>query len=72
VKRHIAIRRQLAIMVIAGLSLAPVSRPVMAETASDVSMQAMADEMSPSSAAADEMAKRHAVLSVQGAGADRL
>jgi hypothetical protein len=55
VKRNFAIRRLLAILVIAGLVLAPVSRPDMAETSSDVSIQAMADQMS-SSAATDEMA----------------
>jgi hypothetical protein len=55
-KRNFAIRRLLATLVIAGLALAPVSRPVMAETASDASMQAVADEMSPSSATTDEMA----------------
>jgi hypothetical protein len=49
------IRRLLAILMIAGLALAPVSRPVMAGAPSDVSMQAMADEMSPS-ATTDEMA----------------
>ena len=48
-------RRLLAILVIAGLALAPVSRPAMAEMSSDASMQAMADEMSPS-AMTDEMA----------------
>jgi hypothetical protein len=42
---------------IAGLALAPVSRPVMAATSSQGSMQAVADEMSPSEMAkADEMA----------------
>jgi hypothetical protein len=55
VNRNFTIRRLLAILVIAGLALAPVSRPVMAEMSSDASMQAMADEMSPS-AMADEMA----------------
>src|ERR1700682_6765411 len=40
---------------IVGLALAPVSRPVMAATPSDVPMQAMADEMSPSGTT-DEMA----------------
>jgi hypothetical protein len=55
VKRTFVIRRLLAILVIAGLALAPVSGPVMAEPASDMSMQAMADEMSPSSTT-DEMA----------------
>lgn len=51
-KRNFAIRRLLAILVIAGLILAPVSRPVMAETSSDMSMQAMVHEAS----ASDEMA----------------
>jgi hypothetical protein len=55
VNRNFTMRRLLAILVIAGLALAPVSRPVMAEMSSDASMQAMADEMSPS-AMADEMA----------------
>ncbi len=54
-KRNLAIRRLFATLVVAGLALAPVSRPVMAETASDASMQAMSDEMSPS-ATTDEMA----------------
>ena len=53
--RNFTIRRLLAILVIAGLALAPVSRPVMAEMSSDASIQATADEMSPS-AMADEMA----------------
>ena len=53
-KRNFAIRRLLAILVIAGLALAPLSRPVMAATSSDASMQAMADELS--SATTDEMA----------------
>jgi hypothetical protein len=57
---NFTIRRLLAVLMIAGLALAPVSRPVMAETSSHASMQAMADEMAPSemSAAAmtDEMA----------------
>jgi hypothetical protein len=55
-KRNFAIRRLLATLVIAGLALAPVSRPVMAETASDASIQAVADEMAPLSATTDEMA----------------
>jgi hypothetical protein len=55
VKRNFAIRRLLAILVIAGLALAPVFRPVMAETPSDASMQAMTDDMS-ASATTDEMA----------------
>ena len=53
--RNFAIRRLLAILMIVGLALAPVSRPVMAATPSDVPMQAMADEMSPSGTT-DEMA----------------
>jgi hypothetical protein len=55
VNRNFTIRRLLAIFVIAGLVLAPVWRPVMAEMSSDASMQSMADEMS-ASAMADEMA----------------
>ena len=47
-KRNSAIRRLLTILVIAGLALAPLSRPVMAETSSAVSMQPMADDMSGS------------------------
>jgi hypothetical protein len=54
------IRRLLAVLMIAGLALAPVSRPVMAATTSHGSDQAMADEMSPSEmsamAKADDMA----------------
>jgi hypothetical protein len=54
------IRRLLAIVMIAGLALAPVSRPVMAETPSHASTPAMADEMASSemspSAMMDEMA----------------
>jgi len=64
VNRQITIRRLLAILMIAGLILAPLSRPVMAGAASDASMPAMADDMSMSamaddmsmSARADEMA----------------
>lgn len=51
---QITIRRLLAIVMIAGLVLAPLSLPVMAGASSDASMQAMA-EMSPS-ATTDEMA----------------
>jgi hypothetical protein len=51
---QIAIRRLLAILMIAGLTLAPLSRPVMAGVPSDQSMSAMADDMS-TSAAADGM-----------------
>jgi hypothetical protein len=48
-KRNFAIRRLLAILMIVGLALAPVSRPAMAGMSStDASMQAMTDEMSPS------------------------
>jgi hypothetical protein len=61
VKRNFAIRRLLAILVTAGLASAPLSRPVMAATSSDASMQAMADEQvvaddMSSSATTDEMA----------------
>jgi len=55
VKRNFTIRRLLAILVIAGIALAPLSQPVMADSSADASMQVMADEMSPS-AMADEMA----------------
>jgi len=54
VNRQITIRRLLAILMIAGLILAPLSRPVMAGAASDASMPAMADDMSMS-AMADDM-----------------
>ena len=53
--RNFTMRRLLAIFVIAGLALAPVSRPAMAEMSSDVSMHAMADNMSASEMT-DEMA----------------
>jgi len=53
VKPHFAIRRLLAILMIAGLALAPVSRPAMA--ASLPSGHAMADEMTPSEMASSEM-----------------
>jgi len=60
VKRHFALRRLLAILMIAGLALAPVSRPVIAATSSQAPQQAMADEMTPSEMSAadaiDEMA----------------
>jgi hypothetical protein len=55
VNRQITIRRLLAVFMIAGLVLAPLSRPVMAGTASDIATSAMADDMSVS-ATADEMA----------------
>jgi hypothetical protein len=54
VKRQITIRRLLAISVIAGLVLAPLSRPVMAGMAADASMPAMAEDMSMA-ASADAM-----------------
>jgi hypothetical protein len=53
VNRQITIRRLLAISVIAGLILAPLSRPVLARSMSDDSMSAMANDMS-ASAMADE------------------
>jgi hypothetical protein len=55
VNRNFTIRRLLAILVIAGLALAPVSRPVMAQMSPDASMQVMADEMSAAETM-DEMA----------------
>ena len=55
VNRQITIRRLLAIVMIAGLVLAPLSSPVMAGATSDASMSAMADDMSMS-AIAGEMA----------------
>jgi hypothetical protein len=59
VNRNFTIRRLLAILVVAGLALAPVSRPVMAEMSSDasmqMSMQVMTDEMSAAETT-DEMA----------------
>src|ERR1700692_692353 len=54
VKRQITIRRLLAISVIAGLVLAPLSRPVMAGMAAGASMPAMAEDMSMT-ASADAM-----------------
>jgi hypothetical protein len=54
------IRRLLAVLMIAGLALAPVSRPVMAATSAHGAEHVMADAMSPSEmpamAKADEMA----------------
>jgi len=55
VNRQITIRRLLAIVMIAGLVLAPLSSPVMAGAGSDASMSAMAGDM-PMPAVADEMA----------------
>ena len=54
-KPTVAIRRLLAMLMIAGLALAPVARPVMAATSSQTSQQAVADEMTPSAMAASEM-----------------
>jgi hypothetical protein len=48
VNRQITIRRLLAIVMIAGLVLAPLSSPVMAGATADASMSAMADDMSMS------------------------
>jgi hypothetical protein len=53
VNRQITIRRLLAIVMIAGLVLAPLSSPVMAGATSDASMSAMADDMSMSAMAGD-------------------
>jgi hypothetical protein len=47
VKPIFAIRRLLAILVIAALTLAPVARPVMAATSSQAAHEMMADEMAP-------------------------
>jgi hypothetical protein len=55
VKSYITIRRLLSILMIAGLALAPLSRKVMAEMSSDVSMTAMPDDMS-TVAPSDELA----------------
>jgi hypothetical protein len=46
----------LAILMIAGLALAPVSRPVMAATSSQAPHEMMADEMAPSDMVSSEMA----------------
>jgi hypothetical protein len=54
VKRNFAIRRLLAIILIAGLVLALVSRPVMAKTSSDMSLEMMPDAFA--SATIGEMA----------------
>ena len=54
-KSTLTIRRLFAILVIVGLALAPVARPVMAGPSSHASMQAMADQVSPSEMT-DEMA----------------
>src|ERR1700682_3815263 len=48
-------RRLLAILVVAGLALASISRPVMAQMSPDASMQVMTDEMSAAETT-DEMA----------------
>ena len=54
-KRNFTIRRLLAILMIAGIALAPLSQPVMADSSAEVSTQATADNMS-ASASTDEMA----------------
>jgi hypothetical protein len=55
VNRPITIRRLLAILMIVGIALAPLSRPVMAGTSADVAMSAMVDDPS-APAVADTMA----------------
>jgi hypothetical protein len=56
VNRNVTIRRLLAVLMIAGLVLAPASRPVMAAASSQGPMQAMGDdEMTPSEMSADMM-----------------
>jgi hypothetical protein len=55
VKRHLALRRLLAVLVIAGFALTPVVRPVMAEAPSHASQHAMAGEMTPSEVSTSEM-----------------
>ena len=54
-KTNFALRRLLAVLMIAGLALAPVSRPLMADTSSHTSQHAMVAEMSASDSM-DEMA----------------
>jgi hypothetical protein len=56
VKPPFAIRRLLAILMIAGLALAPVSRPVMAAMSSQSPHEMMADEITPSEMSPAEMA----------------
>jgi hypothetical protein len=56
VKPPFAIRRLLAILMIAGLALAPVSRPVMAATSSQSPHEMMADEITPSEMSPADMA----------------
>jgi hypothetical protein len=56
VNRNVTIRRLLAVLMIAGLALAPASRPVMAAASSQGPMQAMGDdEMTPTQMAATDM-----------------
>ena len=55
-KTHFAIRRLLAILMIAGLALAPASRPVMAATPSQAPHEMVADEMTPPETASQELA----------------
>jgi hypothetical protein len=56
VKSNFTIRRLLAILMIAGLALAPVTRPVMAATSSQAPHEMMAGEMTPSEMFSSEMA----------------
>jgi hypothetical protein len=72
VNRQITIRRLLAIAVIAGLVLAPLSRPVMAGAALDVSMPAMADDRSMSAMADDRSMSAMADDMSMSAGADEM
>jgi hypothetical protein len=55
VNRNFIIRRLLAILMIAGLALAPVSRPVMAATSSQAPHEMMADVMAPLAMASSDM-----------------
>ncbi|WP_299805159.1 hypothetical protein [Tardiphaga sp.] len=59
-KIKVTIRRMLSILMIAGLALAPVSRPVMAESSADVPMAAMSDETIAPSMAQESMAQEMA------------
>jgi hypothetical protein len=56
VNPNFTIRRLIAILMIAGLSLAPVSRPVMAATSSHAPPQPMADEMTLPEMSSSEVA----------------
>jgi len=55
VKPRFAIRRLLAILMIAGIALAPASRPAMAAPSPHTFQEAMADEMTPSEMTVDAM-----------------